>query len=235
METAAILYHLQQAELQRAESASGLARAKASLQDDSLVTSATAATQQSQAALTQAQAAARSLELDVQSVKTKLRGSQERLFSGKVSNPKELASLQDEGEALGRRIAKLEDDLLEAMIAVEDAQAQHDRASASLADASARRAAEVADLTRRQAELEQRIIALDADIAGTRSSLPADALSLYDHLARRKANRPVALLGRSNACGACGVSVPLAAASQTRAHEEIVICPSCERILYSQG
>jgi hypothetical protein len=235
METALTLYRLQQAELERADSANRLVQVKASLLDASRVDAAAATAQQSQTALNKAQANARSLELEVQSVRTKLRNSQDRLFSGKVSNPKELASLQGESEALGRRIAKLEDDLLEAMIALEDAEEQHERAAAALADATAQRENEVSGLTAEQAQLERRVAELDTAIAQTRASLAAEDMSLFDHLARRKANRPVALLSRSNVCGACGVSVPLSFASQARSHTEMAFCPSCERVLYSQG
>jgi hypothetical protein len=235
METALKLYRLQQAELERAESANRLAQVKAALLDNSLVDAAASAEQQTRAVQTKAQADARALELEVQSVKTKLRNSQERMFSGKVSNPKELASLQGEGESLQRRIATLEDSLLDAMIALEEAQERHDSAAAHLAEITTERERQVVDLTAEQERLERRCAELDSAIAEIRASLDAGDLGLYDHLARRKANRPVALLSRSNVCGACGVSVPLSFASQTRAHGELVFCPSCERILYSQG
>ena len=235
METALTLYRLQQAELERADLTNRLAQVKASLLDASQVETASAEAQRTQTTLNKAQADTRSLELDVQSVRTKLRNSQDRMFSGKVSNPKELASLQGESEALGRRIGKLEDDLLDAMIVLEEAQEQHDRAVAALSDTTTQREKQVSDLTAEGAQVERRIAELDAAIAQTRASLAAEDLSLYDHLARRKANRPVALLSRSNVCGACGVSVPLSIASYARDRTQTAFCPSCERILYSQG
>ncbi len=235
MEVAPTLYRLQQAELERADCAQRLAQAIAILGDSSQVEEAAAHAKAAQAALTKAQAAVRELELEIQGVKSKRANTEERMFSGKVTNPKELASLQSESEALQRRIAKLEDDLLEALIRLEEAQEQHAEAAKRLAEVTAQREAQVADLTRRRGELEQRIAALDATIAQIRASLSPENLSLYEYLARRKGNRPVALLTRANVCGACGVSVPIAVAQQARDRAQVAFCPSCERILHVEA
>ncbi len=235
MEIAPTLYRLQQAELERADCAQRLAQAIAILGDASQVDAAAAQAKAAQSALTKAQTAVRELELEIQSVKSKKANTETRMFSGKVTNPKEVASLQAESEALQRRIAKLEDDLLEALIILEEAQAQHAAADAQLAQATAEREAQVADLTKQRGELEQRIAALDKAIAETRASLNPETLSLYEYLAKRKGNRPVALLTRANVCGACGVSVPIAVAQQARDRAQVAFCPSCERILHVEG
>lgn len=235
MEIAPTLYRLQQAELERADCARQLAQAIAILGDSSSVDTAAAEAKAAQVALSKAQAAVRELELEIQGVKSKKAGTEERMFSGKVTNPKELASLQAESEALQRRIARLEDDLLEALIALEEAQAQRAAADARLAEVTAQREAQVVDLTRQRDALEQRIAVLDDTIAQIRAALTPEHLSLYEYLARRKGGRPVALLTRANVCGACGVSVPIAIAQQARDRAQVAFCPSCERILHLEG
>lgn len=235
MEIAPTLYRLQQAELERADCAQRLAQAIAILGDSSQVEAAAAQAKAAQTALTKAQAVVRELELEIQGVKTKRANTEERMFSGKVTNPKELASLQSESEALQRRISKLEDNLLEALIALEEAQDKHAAAGTRLAEVTAQREAQVADLTRQRAELEQRIARLDAAIAEIRASLSAENLSLYEYLARRKGGRPVALMTRASVCSACGVSVPIAIAQQARDRAQVAFCPSCERILHVEG
>lgn len=235
MEITPTLYRLQQAELERADCAQRLAQAVAILGDSSAVDTAAAEAKAAQIALTKAQSNVRELEREIQTVKFKKAGTEERMFSGKVTNPKELASLQAESEALQRRIARLEDDLLEALIALEEAQAQYAAADARLAEATAQREARVADFTRRRDELEQRIAVLDDSIAQIRAALTPEHLSLYEYLARRKGGRPVALLTRANVCGACGVSAPIAIAQQARDRAQVAFCPSCERILHLEG
>jgi hypothetical protein len=64
----------------------------------------------------------RGLNLELAGVNDKARRSEQRLYSGNVKNPKELTDLQNEIEALGRRRAALEDEIIEAMIMVEDVQ-----------------------------------------------------------------------------------------------------------------
>lgn len=235
MEIAPTLYRLQQAEMERADCAQRLAHVIAILGDSSRVEAAAADAKAAQAALAKVQAAARELELEIQSVKSKKASTDERMFSGRVTNPKEVASLQAESEALQRRIAKLEDDLLETLIALEEAQNRHAAADARLSQVTAERGAQVTDLTRRRVELEERIAHLDATIAEIRESLSPDHLSLYEYLAKRKGNRPVALLTRANVCSACGVSVPIAIAQQARDRAQVAFCPSCERILNVEG
>ncbi|HEU4488534.1 MAG TPA: hypothetical protein VFS38_04545, partial [Actinomycetota bacterium] len=57
------------------------------------------------------------LESEISSLEQKLQREQERLYSGQVSNPRELAGLQAEVEMLIRRRGALEDELLEVMVA----------------------------------------------------------------------------------------------------------------------
>lgn len=59
-------------------------------------------------------------ELD--SVNSKQKKSSDRLYSGKVKNPKELTDLQEGIESLKRRASSLEDDLLEVMMMVEESE-----------------------------------------------------------------------------------------------------------------
>jgi len=74
----------------------------------------------------------RDLELEIQGLSNKIARSEQRLYSGVVKNPKELADLQAEVAALKRRRQKLEDDLLEAMIEREEAETAHSQAQAHL-------------------------------------------------------------------------------------------------------
>ncbi|MFZ1396532.1 MAG: hypothetical protein WAS33_06535, partial [Candidatus Promineifilaceae bacterium] len=59
------------------------------------------------------QAKHQDLTLEVGGLSSKAKNSENKLYSGKVTNPKELSDLQQEIEALGRRKAVLEDAVLE--------------------------------------------------------------------------------------------------------------------------
>ena len=103
-----------------------------------------------------------------------------RLDGGMVTNPKDLESLQHELDALERRISTLEDEELEVMERLEDAQK--------------RLSAVTADLDHAKVELEQvtaardtAIEAIDAETATVTAErervvgqVPDDLLALYD-------------------------------------------------------
>src|SRR5258708_5024868 len=58
-------------------------------------------------------------ELELQGVEKKAKDFENKLYSGKVQNPKELQSMQEEIEALGRQRGRLDEQILTLMEEVE--------------------------------------------------------------------------------------------------------------------
>ena len=173
----------------------------------------------------------RSLEMDVSSVNGKLKANQDRLYSGKVRNPKELSGLHEEAGALRRRRSELEDQELELMIEIEGQEAE-------LAERQARlRQIEAAwreDQEHLQAEKEQLAVELK-DLEGEREALrapiPARDLADYDDLRQRYGGIGLALL-KKGICQVCGVDVPTGVADAVARGEGRHYCPVCNRLLY---
>lgn len=173
----------------------------------------------------------RSLEMDVSSVNSKLKINQDRLYGGKVRNPKELSGLQEEAGALRRRRSELEDQELELMIEIEGQEAE-------LAERQARlRQIEAAwreDQEHLQAEKEQLAVELK-DLEGEREALrapiPARDLADYDDLRQRYGGIGLALL-KKGICQVCGVDVPTGVADAVARGEGRHYCPVCNRLLY---
>lgn len=173
----------------------------------------------------------RALELDVQAVNDKLKANQERLYGGKVRNPKELSGLQEEAGALRRRRSELEDQELELMIEMEEQEAE-------LAERQARlRQIEAGwreDQARLQAEKEQLAIdlhALQGERQAIRTPIPPHDLADYDDLRQRYGGVGIALL-RRGICQVCGVDVPTGVAGAVSRGEGRHYCPVCNRLLY---
>ena len=76
------------------------------------------------------------LDLELQTLKNKAKSAEQRLYSGNVKNPKELADLQSSIDSMGRQRAALEDEVLEAMIMIEDAETEKAAADRIVANAS---------------------------------------------------------------------------------------------------
>jgi len=184
-----------------------------------------------EAELKQVRSQARAMELDVATVAAKLKKNQDRLYSGKVRNPKELSNLQEEAAALRRRQAELEDNQLELMIEVEEQEAE-------LAERQARRQQietnwhdNQAALQAEKEELEFRLLELEEDQGEKRTQIGAANLLTYDDFRDRYGGMAVVILKRG-ICQTCGVDVPTGVARAVERGEGMHYCPVCSRILF---
>lgn len=169
------------------------------------------------------------LNLELSSLNSKAQRSEQRLYSGKVKNPKELEDLQSETESLAKRRTVLEDELLETMIMVEDAQEESEAAQASLQEIEAAWSQDQEDLKQEQSELIARVKQLTAQRKKHVELLTVESLQSYENAQRRAGSTAVVLM-KNNRCRGCLVTVP---ANLVKAVDEgqLVHCDSCSRIL----
>lgn len=171
----------------------------------------------------------RDLELETLGVTDKISRSEQRLYSGTVRNPKELADLQAEVAALRRRQQKLEDDLLEAMVEREETETAHAQAQRHLDETQALWSVQQADLMAEREMLQRRLAEIEQARAELLPSIEARELAAYQTLRRRKGGLAVVQV-RDGACGGCGVGVPPSLDWQLR-QEGLGYCGNCERII----
>ena len=186
--------------------------------------------QQTEAALQALNTQQKDLELEIGGISNKAKRSENRLYSGKVTNPRELEDLQQEIEALGRRRRALEDDLLEVMVLKEEAEADHEEAVETLAERELNWGTQLHRLQEEQNRLAVRINDLMAQRKEQEQRIDERMLKAYTATGRNRNGLAVATM-RGGACTACGVS---ASARKVREAEEgnLVYCGSCGRILY---
>jgi predicted nucleic acid-binding Zn-ribbon protein len=230
MSQAQQLYRLQQIDSEIRQKKARLGEVLRLQQESQALRAARLRAETAAASLHRAQAKLNDLNLELGTVSNKARRTDDRLYSGNVKNPKELADLQAELEALGRRRAALEDEVLEAMIVLEDGQAEQEAAAGELRAMEDAWGTRLAELKVEGEELALRL----HDLAGERSRQTAMVddvlLAEYDELARRKGGVAVAVL-RDNSCQGCHVS--LSATVLKRAERgELLRCPNCDRILF---
>lgn len=175
------------------------------------------------------QASHQNLTLEVSSVTTKAKQSEDRLYSGKVTNPKELADLQQEIEALGRRKAVLEDEMLETLVMVEDAHKEQTAANSELETAVAQWEAHSAHLKTEQNELALSLHKLMQTRKAKAATIDAASLQEYDELRQQRHGLAVAGL-RVNMCLGCRTTV---SANKVKEVDEgrKVYCGGCGRLL----
>lgn len=169
-------------------------------------------------------------EAAVQQVRDRTERNQKRLDSG-AGSAKDLQGMQHELESLARRQSVLEDEQLEIMERVEQAQAEADEAERRRADHAARldelRAArdeKTAAVTAERQEVARGRDAVVADLSG-------ELLALYDRVRAHTGSGAAALLQRR--CGGCRLELNAVDLSRIRSAEEdeVLRCEECGRIL----
>lgn len=233
MNKAEALYRLQAIDLEIDQRKGHLEEIKASLADNKELDRARKTQQERENALTRLRIRLRDRELEMRSLTSKIASVEERLYSGRVKNPKELANLQEEARYLRRRRDELEDQVLEAMIEVEEDEASVAEQQQRLAVMEAEWQGLQARLSAQQSELLDRLSQLKARRVELQKSIQASDLALYEDLRRRKGGRAVALL-KGELCQDCGVTLPTSQVQQARQGGILTLCASCERILYAE-
>jgi predicted nucleic acid-binding Zn-ribbon protein len=166
---------------------------------------------------------------ELEDLNAKAKRSEQRLYSGNVKNPKELSDLESEIKSLGRRRDALEDDILESMVLIEDAEGEKLAAETVLTTMEAEREAAMGGLQKEQNELALRLHHLGEDRKKLTADMEAHSLENYENLRKRKNGLAVAKL-KINQCQACFTTV---SASKVKKAEmgELVYCGGCGRIL----
>lgn len=171
----------------------------------------------------------RNLELETEGLADETSRSEQRLYSGAVKNPKELADLQAKVAALKRRRQKLDDDLLEAMIEREEAEAAHAQAQEHLDETQARWSTQQSDLMSERKSLQERLAQIEQARAALLPRIEASNLATYQALRHRKGGKAVVQMS-DGVCEGCGVAVSSSLEWQLR-QGELVTCGNCERII----
>lgn len=201
----------------------------AALADDSAIRAAAGRLTEAQAALEAARQAQKRLEDELAGVRLKKSYNQQQLYSGKVRNPKALQDLQEEAAALDRRIADLEEQVLEAMIAREEAEAAWQAAETAHKKAQEEAAVQHARLLGEKSQIENEMARLQAQREIYWAQLSPDLQDEYEALRKRK-NGIAVSKASEGACGVCGSE--LTPSRMQEARNSIAYCPACQRILY---
>jgi predicted nucleic acid-binding Zn-ribbon protein len=231
MSQSSSLYRLQQIDSQLDQAHNRLREIEATLNDNTALQHAQMQAQNIEHALQEARKALRRAEDTVQDQHIKIGQTESALYGGKVRNPKELQDLQNEAAALKRYLSVLEDRQLEAMLVVEETEAEHKKSQASLNDVRARAEEQHAGLKGEQSSIEKTVERLVIERHAAISAITPVDLSLYEQLRQNRRGIAVAKV-TAKACGACGALLTPVLLQSAAVPSQIVRCSSCGRILY---
>lgn len=230
MRTTKALHQLQMVDSELLDLKNRLREARALMQESQELIAARGAHEDAVRAVAEWESRLRDLELRLRGVTDKIAETEQRLYSGRVQNPKELANLQQEQQNLVRTRHDLEDQVLMAMGQVEESEKTLERLARERAKIEAQWRAQYDEA----AKTVQATLAQVAERTATRKDLvdqvPPQDLSLYEELLRKKGGRAVVMLvGQS--CQGCRVTIPLNKAYQVRKGDTVITCMTCGRIL----
>jgi hypothetical protein len=225
------LYELQQVDVEAETISRRLHEIAAQLGESAELKRASKMVVDAQTHLSKCRAHMQDLDLDVTSLAEKIKADEQRLYSGRVGNPKELAGLQEEVASLKRRREKKEEELLEAMVAVEEAEASLADARAILAQVGETWRMGQGNLVDEQAGLQVRLEQLAEQRTSLVVAIGPEDLATYERLRQRKGGRAVVIIA-NGICQGCRMSPPTSQVQQAQMGRDLVFCNNCGRILH---
>jgi predicted nucleic acid-binding Zn-ribbon protein len=224
------LLQLQTLDLERDAKHRRLKLVIASLNEPEVVRNAAAALTSAQAEVTRARTQHRDLELEIQALEAKIASVEERLYSGQVKNPKELTDLQNDSASLRRHHITLDDQLLEAMIRLEDAERAENETRDQQAKLQAEWQVNQSTLTEERARLEAEIAALTEQRHEKMAGISPEHLATYQQLRQAHTGLAVARI-EDGTCNTCGVEISDRLLAKAGLSDDLSFCGNCDRIL----
>lgn len=226
------LYRLQQLDTQIDQAEASLAQINRLLSGDEAVLQAGQAAESAAKRLRDTQTRLKQAEYAAKEVEIKLAQSESNLYAGRIKNPKELQDLQKEIASLKKHLGTLQDQQLEVMVDMEDAEGEEQSTAKGLVEAKARFAEQSSGWLGQRAQFAQTVERLKTERGTILPLVPAEHLRVYDQIRKRKSGVAVTT-ARDGACSGCGAEIRPSELQAARAAKDLVFCTSCGRILYA--
>jgi predicted nucleic acid-binding Zn-ribbon protein len=172
----------------------------------------------------------KSLELDLQKVEEESKATQCLLYSGKVSNPKELAQLSDKAGLLQRERSKAEDSVLHAMEAAEETEKSLSAFREKLQSLADRLHRLQKQGSHELSGLKGQITAHQQEREKLLAGISDKLLSQYQELKPRFRDTALVLVD-GEVCGGCRVALSTNLKNRLCNPAMLLFCENCGRIL----
>jgi predicted nucleic acid-binding Zn-ribbon protein len=202
------------------------------LEVDQVLLQAQADEKKSRESLFKAQSDLRSIESEVQTLRIKKQTSEAALYGGRIHNPKELQDIQNEIASLKKRISVLEDNQLNLMQVVEDAESSCLSSSQRLSQVTSINIENEASLRGEISSLSLEKERLSVERQVTIQQLSPELIEQYERLRKQKRGLAVVTI-QDNSCSGCGTTLRPAEIQSARNGLDLVICSNCGRIIYA--
>lgn len=180
--------------------------------------------------LDRAEAEQRKIEGQIDVLTERKDAEHARMYSGDISNPKELQSLRAEIESVEKRIEQQEDQLLKVMEVVDELEGT----MAELDEREQQLQLRIEELTEARDAAAKDLLAERAELEGDRENhvevLPDELLQRYEEAVEANSGVGVAELD-GGMCTGCRIELPMVDREELYEGPPLGICPQCGRLL----
>ena len=174
------------------------------------------------------------LELQIEQLRAKIKQNNDKMYGGRVSNPRELSDLSHEVEQDLRLVSEREDRLLGVFDDVAAAETAATTARAAYDEAEARFKSDQIQIAADKRVVDAEIARLTARREELVALSDAASLRLYESLRRSKGGLAVVPVTQRT-CMGCRIALPSGDEQRARSSEDLVTCRNCGRILFAGG
>jgi uncharacterized protein len=228
---AATLYQLQQLDLELERVHAEQQALENSLQGDSALKKLRVENAIAQQQLQLGLQAQKEAEWTLEELDRRLRLQEQRLYSGAVTNAKELYALQQEVQHLRAQQNRQEEMALEVILSAESLQETADKKAEALKQTQEKWQETNASGMLRRDQLGEKRKELEANRTQFVSDIDAQVLSRYEALKRTKQGRAVSKVDQ-NSCQWCRVILTPSELQRVRTTTDLQMCSNCGRILF---
>jgi len=229
MSLAKRLYDLQQIDLEIQKTQEALTDISHQLGESKALLKARAGLLDEEKHLAEMEKQQRDVEWEVEDMRSNIAQLNDKLYGGKIKNPKELVSFEKELEIFKTNLRQKEDNLLDLMTEIEATQDKIKSDAERLKKLEWEWQQEQEVLVQRQAEVESRLLELSQKRQVLTSEVTPQAFELYEGVRSRKGQAVVRV--EQGRCHGCHLTLSMNELQRARAGA-LAQCSSCGRILY---
>lgn len=169
-------------------------------------------------------------ESSIKCVETQIANIEKRIYSGLVTNPRELEAFEEEKASLLHQHSEMSELLLEVMVELEDLQTEEIKATETYQSINTKREGKLTEYKSKEQTLNKELPTFYDRRDELISAYPPVAMAIYDNIKKSRNGQAVALVERG-ACQGCRLTLPSLQLQKVRISKDIVQCSSCTRIL----
>ena len=173
----------------------------------------------------------RTQAVDAESLRDKVRDVDDKLYGGKITNPRELEASEKESTHLRNELQRLDDGLLRTMMSLEEAQEKYRSLEEALRQAEKNWKKSQSEMAKEQKGLQKTLATLEARRQSLVSGMERQQIKLYEDIRLTRGGQAIAKVERGR-CRACSMALPTHQLQRARLGREPVLCSSCGRILF---